>query len=57
MEIIGSTLNQNVMDLITLQFRSYSMTLIPGGNIGGTMPILTTPFIYSKIESFLIGSS
>ncbi len=56
MEIIGSTLIRNVMDLITLQLRSYSITLIPGGNIGGTMPILTSHLISSKIKSYILGS-
>ena len=33
------------------------ITLIPGGNIGGTMPIFTTHIISSKIKSYLLGSS
>ena len=33
------------------------MALIPGVNIVGTMPILTTPFISSKIKSYVLGTS
>ena len=32
------------------------MALIPGVYIGGTMPILTMPFISSKIKSYVLGT-